>query len=153
MYLFIIFSLICSHYTIVGSKNIRPNSDYHVAISLHDSSAPSEITVSIFNDGDYKRNQVITVQPFSTQLLQFNTGDMPPGQYIISAEGRTGIHFKNETLINLHTKNITILVQTDKAIYKPGDHIRFRVLILDPNMRPSKIERPVRVYITVNIHS
>lgn len=76
---------------------------------------------------------------------------MTPGQYRLSAEGRTGIQFKNETLINLHAKNITVLVQTDKAIYKPGDHIRFRVIILDSNMRPSKIEGPVRVYITVNM--
>lgn len=76
---------------------------------------------------------------------------MTPGQYRLSAEGRAGIQFKNETLINLHTKNVTVLVQLDKAIYKPGDHIRFRVLILDSNMRPSKIDGPVKVYITVNM--
>merc|ERR1719334_2192639 len=34
------------------------------------------------------------------------------------------------------TKALTILIQTDKAIYKPGQTIKFRGLVLRPDLRP-----------------
>lgn len=120
----------------VAPKNIRPNADYHVSVSVHENPTPCELLISITDEAGYKNTQEVTVEPFATQLLQFRTGAMSPGQYKITAEGLKGIVFKNETLINYHGKNTTVLVQSDKAIYKPGDLVRFRILILDSNMRP-----------------
>lgn len=107
--------------------------------------------MTISNDGNFQRTKDVTLEPHSTQLLQFIVGDLAPGPYRIIAEGLRGLHFRNETLINLHLKNTTVLVQTDKAIYKPGDMVRFRVLILDSNMRPSSIRGAANVWIAVNI--
>lgn len=134
----------------VAPKNIRPNSDYHVAVSLHDNPTPCDIVISIANDGDYKRSQDVTIEPYSTQLLQFFTGDMAPGPYRLAAEGIRGLTFRNETLISLHLKNTSVLVQTDKAIYQPGDLVRFRVLVLDSNMRPASIRGATNVWIAVS---
>jgi len=38
-------------------------------------------------------------------------------------------------------------VQTDKATYKPGDKVQYRVLVLDKNTRPAKIDGPVKILI------
>ncbi len=40
----------------------------------------------------------------------------------------------------MHIKDYVILIQTDKAIYKPSDKIQFRVLALDGFTKPSNIQ-------------
>lgn len=75
---------------------------------------------------------------------------MLPGTYKLKAEGVSGIMFKNESNIDFHAKSFSVLIQTDKSIYKPGDTVRFRVLVLDPNMKPAtKIKGPIKIFITV----
>lgn len=76
---------------------------------------------------------------------------MLPGTYKLKAEGVSGIIFKNESNIDFHAKSFSVFIQTDKAIYKPGDTVRFRVLVLDPNMKPADIRGPLKIYITVSI--
>lgn len=39
------------------------------------------------------------------------------------------------------------MVQSDKAIYKPSDTIKFRVLILDPNTKPFNYKSPLNIFI------
>lgn len=74
---------------------------------------------------------------------------MQPGQYRLNAQGLSGIDFRNEKPINLVAKNASIFIQTDKAIYKPGDLIRFRILVLDQNMKPVSSQEPISIFIAV----
>lgn len=138
------------HYTIVAPKNIRPNSDYHVSVSLHDSREPCDIQIGIEGGANYRNVRDLTLTPFTSRLIQFETGDMIAGRYKIIAAGLRGILFKNETDINFNAKNVSILIQTDKAIYKPGDMVRFRVLVLDSNMKPSPLRGTVNIHINVS---
>lgn len=78
------------------------------------------------------------------------TGDLQQGEYTIVAEGVSGITFTNESTINLHEKIQTVLVQTDKAMYKPGDKVNFRILVLDLNLKPATIRGDMKVFITVS---
>ena len=47
----------------------------------------------------------------------------------------------------MNTKKRSIYVQTDKSIYKPGDKVQFRILILNGETKPVAAES-VQVYIT-----
>lgn len=62
----------------------------------------------------------------------------------------SGITFTNESNINLHKKIQTVLIQTDKAMYKPGDKVNFRVLVLDLNLKPGAIRGNMKIFITVS---
>lgn len=75
---------------------------------------------------------------------------MQSGQYAIVAEGVKGIKFTNESSINLHEKIQTVLIQTDKAMYKPGDKVNFRILVLDLNLKPGAIRGDMKVFIRVS---
>lgn len=67
------------------------------------------------------------------------------------AEGITGIEFKNFTLLNVESKNYSIFIQTDKAIYKPAETIKFRILILDFDLKPVELEEKwLKVFMMVN---
>lgn len=70
-------------------------------------------------------------------------------RYNLTAEGISGVEFTNETMLNFEDKEISVLVQTDKSIYKPGDKVNYRILVLDSNLRPAKISAAPDVVIKV----
>lgn len=76
-------------------------------------------------------------------------GKLDPGNYKLVAEGLSGLQFTNETSINLQAKLQSVFIQTDKAMYKPGDKLKFRVLVLDSDLVPATINR-MNVFITVS---
>ncbi len=74
---------------------------------------------------------------------------MDPGNYKLVAEGQRGLTFTNEISIGLPSKNQSIFIQTDKAMYKPGDKVKFRVIVLDSETNPSNVNN-MNVFITVS---
>ena len=57
------------------------------------------------------------------------------------AEYNDGVGKVVEQKIKVIHKTYSVLTQTDKAIYKPGDNVHFRVLVLDSEMRPYQYEK------------
>jgi CD109 antigen len=73
--------------------------------------------------------------------------NLNPGDYRLQAKSLSGIEFDKSVDLDLNTKKFSIFVQTDKSIYKPGDKVQFRVLVLDSSTRPYPAE-DVKIYIT-----
>lgn len=46
-----------------------------------------------------------------------------------------------EKEIKVIRKKYSVFVQTDKAVYRPGDNVHFRVLVLDVDMKPYQFEK------------
>ncbi|CAD5111029.1 DgyrCDS381 [Dimorphilus gyrociliatus] len=44
--------------------------------------------------------------------------------------------FKNSTKINFDKKSMSIFIQTDKSMYKPGQMVNFRVISVYPDLKP-----------------
>ncbi|XP_052864269.1 uncharacterized protein LOC128270884 [Anopheles cruzii] len=135
------------HYTVVGAKLLRPNSEYHVSVTNQDVAEPVRFSIAITTEDSLIEKQEITLNRGETRLVPFAIGDIAEGSYKLVAEGLSGLTFKNETSLEFQPKGFSVFVQTDKSIYKPGDTVRFRVLVLDPNTKPlAKADRVV-VYI------
>lgn len=100
-------------------------------------------------DNPYKNVHDISVQPYTSQLIRFVTGYMATGAYKLIAEGFTGIEFRNEKPLSFVTKNGSIFIQSDKAIYKPGDIVKFRALILDIHLKPMPDSQLVNIFLLV----
>lgn len=81
--------------------------------------------------------------------LQIGDLDLTKG-YKFVAESLSGLIFKDESTLEIETKTVSIFIQTDKAIYKPGDSIKFRILILDQKLKPVSLtpENLFSIYIT-----
>lgn len=152
IYVFQLQIFVFSYYSIVAPEVIRPFAEYHVAISLHESTTPCEIRLGIEGiQNKYTNYREAFLQPYTSQLIRFNTGFMDTDQYRLTAEGLSGIDFRNERPLSFVSKNASIFVQTDKSIYKPGDLIRFRILVLDINLKPVPSLQPLNIFITVII--
>lgn len=165
------FHLCFSYYTVTASKVFRSNSPYHISVSSHDATSAAEIEVGITGDqsgvGAYSNLKTITVVPDGTKLVEIDVsyskilvnsfliklliilqvGPLTDGTYNLTARGISGFIFLNNTEITLQKKSFSVFIQTDKAIYKPGDTVNFRVLLLDSNLKPFPVKGDVLVHI------
>jgi CD109 antigen len=88
---------------------------------------------------------------FTRFQLQYciQIGDVGPGNYNLTVRGSGGLEFQNSTELNYVHKSYSVLIQTDKAIYKPGDTIQFRCLALNKHLKPT-VTAALDVYISVS---
>jgi CD109 antigen len=73
--------------------------------------------------------------------------DLKAGDYKLDVQSLSGKDFQRSVSLDMNTKKFSVLVQTDKSIYKPGDKVQFRVLVLDSSTRPFPASY-VQVFIT-----
>lgn len=131
-------------YSIVAPGTLRSKSNYHVTVSIHD--APSACKVKIGLVGpELDKTETVDVEPKSSKTVMFQLPKLKDGDYNLTAEGLSGIEFKNSTKLNFAAEKLSMYIQTDKATYKPGDKVQYRCLILDQNTRPAKIDGPVKI--------
>ena len=71
-------------------------------------------------------------------------------KYKLLAEGVSGIIFKKEAEVFLNSKSFSILIQTDKGIYEPGDTLKFRVFLLDRYLKAAELKGSMNIYIYVS---
>ncbi|XP_011302420.1 CD109 antigen isoform X2 [Fopius arisanus] len=139
------------YYTVVAPKVVRPNSEYHVAVSITGVSTPSEIIVEL--DGILDNGEIFRVyhedivEPYITRLYKLDIGDTTPGRYQLTVKGRSGLLFSNTTDVQYVHKSYSVFIQTDRAVYKPGSKVLFRCIVLDSRLRPA-LTRQLDVYIT-----
>ncbi|XP_041450764.1 CD109 antigen isoform X1 [Drosophila obscura] len=134
-------------YSVVGPGTIRSNFKYNVAVSVHKADGPSQLRISL-NGPSYNETKEIEVLPMSTQNVEFDVPKLAAGDYNLTAVGVSGIVFENSTKLNRADDKPSTFIQTDKATYKPADLVQFRVLILDEQTRPAKLDKPVTIAIT-----
>ncbi|XP_017476943.1 PREDICTED: CD109 antigen isoform X4 [Rhagoletis zephyria] len=140
------FVYAAGHYSVIGPGTIRSNFKYNVAVSVHKAEGPCKIDVAITGPS-YNETKTVEVQPMSTENVEFNVPTLKEGDYNLTAKGVSGITFENTTKLNYADYKPAIFIQTDKATYKPGDLVQFRVLFLDANTRPAKIDKPITILI------
>lgn len=135
----------------MASENIRPQSDYRVSVSIHNQTEPVTIKLSIEDEDDVISTKEITLSSDETKLVELPVEDLAVNNiFKFTAEGVAGMIFKNFTILNVESKNCSVFIQSDKAIYKPGETIKFRILVLDFNLKPFELEDiELKVFITV----
>ncbi|XP_076245134.1 thioester-containing protein 1 allele R1 isoform X2 [Calliopsis andreniformis] len=156
---FHIFFLLCiakylnaeSYYSIIAPKVVRPDSEYHVAVSVTGVSTTSSVYIELrglLDNGDlFNVSQIARVQPYSTRIIRLEIGDIIPGKYELVARGLSGIEFSSTRPVEYIHKSYSVLIQTDRAIYKPGNKVMFRCILLNSRLRPT-LARLVDIHVT-----
>ena len=138
-------------YTIIAPAKLRPNSEYHVSLQLANASKPVYFEVELAGAISASRVvKFITVNPSETTVQKLDVGDWPQDNYKLTVKGISEeLNFKKETEIGYEAKSYSVFVQTDKAMYKPGQAVKFRAIIVNPALVPS-VSGTVDVYIKVS---
>lgn len=135
------------YYTILAPKSFRPNADFNLNFSIHDAKCAFDeeilIRVSIEdedNEAGFKVHRDIVMKPNVTELVTIPVGDISiDHNYKLVVKGISGITLERQASLDLQTQTHSILIQSDKAIYKPNDCIKFRVLVLDAELKAAAI--------------
>lgn len=71
----------------------------------------------------------------------------PVGNYWLEVESFDGTKVNHSVNLHIAKKKYSIFVQTDKAMYKPGDKVQFRLLVLNSETQPYKSEN-IEIFVT-----
>lgn len=150
-------------YLFILPKTIRPGHDLTIQGSiLVDTPLPVEITATLekgqagrdapfpFMEPDLAPStstaSPVKPEPLSTARATFTNKltqnivlpipeTLPEETYSLKIVGTGGLQFENKTDLNYNSKSHSVFIQTDKAIYKPGQTVHFRIFGITPDMK------------------
>ena len=93
-------------------------------------------------------SKTILINSQETRILNFEIGEWAAGSYKLLVVGRGSLDFRNESAVTFEAKFHSCFIQTDKAIYKPGQLVQFRAIIVDPSLLPS-VTGAIDIYVKV----
>ena len=130
-------------YTVIAPKIVRPNTDFLVAVTAHDIPTDQDVLLKIRGLSDSGQTieirQTTTVQSDQTQIVRLRIGDLGSGTYTLTAKGVSPIGFDQTAELTYVHKGYSVFIQTDKAIYRPGNKVRFRAVVVTPQLKPSVV--------------
>uniref|UniRef100_A0A1I8NTI5 TEP1-F n=1 Tax=Stomoxys calcitrans TaxID=35570 RepID=A0A1I8NTI5_STOCA len=131
------------YYTIFAPGTLQADFEYGVTVALHYMSECVTMKVGI-SGPSYNETKTIEIQPTESKIVVFK---MPPlledGTYELQTEGISGLIFTQTSELNYKNVKPKIYIQTDKAMYKPGDLVQYRILALDEYTKPAKLQKPL----------
>ena len=129
-------------YAIVAPDVVRPNSDYLVAVAVFDLKPEERQDVELTIRGrSQSSGQTIeirhetSVRSDTTEIVRLRIGDLGQGSYSLMARGSYPLTFDQIQPINYVHKGYSVFIQTDKAVYRPGNTVRFRAVVVTPALR------------------
>lgn len=152
------------YYTIVAPTSFRENRAFEVTLTVHRNTTenvppiPESIVVRVsIEDEDNDKEDAfkvfcdVSMKVDATEIVSLDVGNVPEeNNYKLVVRGISGITVEREASLGLQTQRHSILIQSDKAIYKPSDNIQFRVLVLDAELKAAAISNGLNVSITVS---
>ncbi|XP_013382628.1 CD109 antigen-like isoform X1 [Lingula anatina] len=136
-----------STYIIVSPNAVRPGLPLNVSVTILKAPAPVDVTCTLVKDNVDITSQTGTFQAGKpgTLLIQVPTSSTS-GSYSLRVVGSGGLRFRNESQLAYKSKGMSIFVQTDKAIYKPGQTVRLRALAVYPDLKTFNGPMTVEIY-------
>lgn len=95
------------NYTIIGSKALRPNTDYTLSLTIHDEKCeinePIVVCASIIDDtfgGEFNVHRDVTINPNDTAYVAIPVGDLSPDRnYKLITKAILGANMVKQVLI------------------------------------------------------
>uniref|UniRef100_A0A182NV61 Alpha-2-macroglobulin domain-containing protein n=1 Tax=Anopheles dirus TaxID=7168 RepID=A0A182NV61_9DIPT len=122
---------------VVGPNLIGPNQQYKLTIINNNGNWP-KVTVQVLLEGkNFSSTQRVEVTRFQLKSVNFRIPNVPPSSSMkLTIDGTDGFNFHKEVNLEVRSKSISGFIQSDKPVYKPGDMVRFRVIVLDTELKP-----------------
>uniref|UniRef100_A0A2M4B9M7 TEP1-F n=2 Tax=Anopheles marajoara TaxID=58244 RepID=A0A2M4B9M7_9DIPT len=137
---------------IIGPKSLRANREYTVVVSNFISKLPkAELLLRLEGHDDdgqtlLNMNRSIDVRSNTNKATTFKIPSIKrAGNFKITIEGVRGFVYNEEVDLEYISKSVSGLIQLSKPVYKPGDSVQFRVIVLDPDMKPPSVMKTVTV--------
>uniref|UniRef100_L7M8R2 TEP1-F n=1 Tax=Rhipicephalus pulchellus TaxID=72859 RepID=L7M8R2_RHIPC len=127
-------------YIFTAPKILRSETDALFRLTLTDVKEDGKVTVRLLkynNDSIVLAEQEYDIKNGESAFLPFRVPEHLDSQAKIEVNGTFGSYvFSDKKEIDFQKSKNTILVQSDKALYKPGQKVQFRVLPINNELKP-----------------
>lgn len=127
-------------FSAIGPSTIRPNTPYSISFTnSFPCHAPVDVTLQGPIGPSLAVNKTINaiVSRRTGKSVSFAVGNIPKGDYKVSIRSKDdGINFIEDIDLVYDGKTESIFILLDKPVYKPGDVLKFRIVVVDVNTRP-----------------
>ncbi|XP_040167714.1 CD109 antigen-like [Anopheles arabiensis] len=139
---------------VVGPKFVRSNQEYACVISNFNSGS-SKVNLMLHMEG-FSKNQTsvfairkpVDVRRFMSRIVSFDIPNIAsPVDIKLTMVGQRGFSFHEEEHLVHRSKSISGLIQIDKPVFRPGDLVKFRAIVLDTELKPPARIKSVNVTI------
>uniref|UniRef100_A0A8C0BPM9 CD109 antigen n=1 Tax=Buteo japonicus TaxID=224669 RepID=A0A8C0BPM9_9AVES len=128
--------------------NIRPGANVTVGVALLPD-GPAQVTVrgEVIRDNETVLSGEMVFEKGKRMELAWKDLALPSlplnsasGNYELLVEGHADGRriFSNRTSLMYMSKSISVFIQTDKSMYKPGQDVMFRIVTVYPDLKPYK---------------
>nr|XP_054933145.1 pregnancy zone protein-like isoform X6 [Dermacentor andersoni] len=127
-------------YIFTAPKILRSETDALFRLTLTDVKEDGKVTVRLLkynNDSVVLAEQEYDIKNGESAFLPFRVPEHLDSQAKIEVNGTFGSYvFGDRKEIDFQKSKNTVLVQSDKALYKPGQKVQFRVLPINNELKP-----------------
>ncbi|XP_041357546.1 CD109 antigen-like [Gigantopelta aegis] len=131
-------------YLITGAQSVQPGMPYTISVDVLNTSdvvhVKAELQRTWYNHSHFVRVPVTAAQGVFTKgvagplTLQI-PNDLASSNYKVHVIGTRGLNFEGDLPVYVITQSVSILVQTDKAMYKPGQTVHYRTFAVNPDLK------------------
>ncbi|XP_050093634.1 CD109 antigen-like [Anopheles aquasalis] len=134
----------CSSLLLVAPKVIRPQQNYTIVISHFGASDSVQLSVRLegietgAGRSSLNLTKLTTVQKNANAVVHLSIPDQlaQTSSYKLTVDGQQGFRYHRETDLELKANTVTGLIQLSQPVYKPGDTVQFRAIVLDSELLP-----------------
>ncbi|XP_071086862.1 CD109 antigen-like [Haliotis cracherodii] len=141
-------------FLITASQRITLGRPFVVNVNILNSRAPVDVDISIVRSWYNKKYVKTTVTNVTRSFKQDEPATVTLvapqatviGHYLLRVKGSGGLIFQRESGLSISRKTISVFIQTDKAMYKPGQRVRFRAFAVYPDLKAYQGSLDVDIY-------
>ncbi|PIK36937.1 hypothetical protein BSL78_26230 [Apostichopus japonicus] len=129
-------------YVVLAPKTVRPGLTYSVSVNIRVATGPVTVSARIIAEGSKSSlvQSEITLSAGDVGIIDLEIPDTlsyPTSQYQLEVSGSGGgVSFTDTDNLMFDVTHFAMFIQTDKAIYKPGQTVNFRIFGVHPGMLP-----------------
>ncbi|ESO03844.1 hypothetical protein HELRODRAFT_191784 [Helobdella robusta] len=157
-----IFMLLCGFtsvasytpsYTIVAPKMIKPGIKYLFSLMTKGGKDVEFVLEASIRagSGPILVNGTFNLKTNVAKVLTLQIPNvLPDSSYTFFVSASQGVNFSNSSQLAVNRKVHSIFIQTDKVLYKPGQKILFRVIAINPDLKPYNGKMNVTIFDTAS---
>ncbi|XP_055894423.1 CD109 antigen isoform X4 [Biomphalaria glabrata] len=115
-------------YVVIAPSKVRANMDLSLSVNILNATGDVTVVASLLRGTTPVVSATKVFQEGTPGTLDMKLpADLPSSTYTLNVKGSGGLTFDKSENLNYNNKETSVFIQLNKAIFKPGDTVNFRV--------------------------